>query len=83
MNEWEEWVLLGDIGKEYANTLCGKENMTEELERFPELELKLEFKAPSYDVARVVEDVYNHWITDPHKYLQDLADYYGYKLEKR
>ncbi len=81
------YVLLGPKIEKTANCLTTKKQYKTHLvlnERAEgrKYEIKKEFKAPSWEVARIVYEVYNGWIEDVNTFLNDLTKFYGYKLEK-
>ena len=80
------YVLLGKTDDNYADCLTLKSRARVTIKLHDDIdgpnEIKKEFQAPSWQVARIVYEVYNGWIEDADNFLKDLAKYYGYKLEK-
>jgi hypothetical protein len=76
------YVLIGPKGQRHADCLTNKGKSKSRLLRVENDEIKKEFKAPSWEVASIVYEVYNGWIPDVDQFLQDITKYYGYKLEK-
>jgi hypothetical protein len=74
------YVIIGPKNKKYGDCLVGKRKYKIHLN--DNNEIKKEFKAPSWEVASIVYEVYNGWIPDVDQFLQDITKYYGYKLEK-
>lgn len=82
----KSYVLIGPKKDKFANCLTEKRKVRSTLKRYEEVdgpsEIKKEFKAPSWEVARIVYESYNGWIIDMHQFIKDLTKYFGYKVEK-
>jgi hypothetical protein len=74
------YILIGDIGAAYAHCLTEKGSNKELIPGVTEI--KKEFDAPDWEIARVVYEVYNGYILDADQYIRGLAQYYGYTIEK-
>ena len=74
------YILIGDIGEAHAHCLAEKGSNKELIPGVTEI--KEEFEAPDWEIARVVYEVYNGYIVDVDRYIQGLVQYYGYKVEK-
>jgi hypothetical protein len=77
----KHYILIGDIGDAHAHCLTEKDlNECELISGVTEI--KKEFDAPNWEIARVVYEVYNGYIIDADQYVLALAQYYGYTIEK-
>lgn len=77
------YVLIGSKDDECANCLTIKQKARSTLKRHNKIEpseIKKEFKAPSWEVARIVYENYNGWIPDLDQFIKDLTKYV--ELEK-
>lgn len=75
------YVLIGEVDDEHANCLTEKgENLRELIPGITEI--KKEFDAPSWEIARFVYDEYNGHVSVAAVYIPALAEYYGYKVVK-
>jgi hypothetical protein len=75
------YVLIGNVDESNANCLTEKGQNIREL--IPgTTEIKKEFDAPSWEIARFVYDEYNGYCSVASEYIPALAAYYGYKVEK-
>lgn len=75
------YILIGPVGENKANCLTEKSLNTRELIQGV-TEIKKEFEAPNWEIARFVYEVYNGYIADADKFIREVAQYYGYKVEK-
>jgi hypothetical protein len=76
------YILIGNIGEAHAHCLTEKSLNTREL-IFGVTEIKKEFEAPDWEIARFVYEAYNGYILDVDRYILALAQYYGYTVEKK
>lgn len=67
-----------------STTLCDKRSVKKHLRIEPTLEIKHEFKAVSWEVARIVSDHLQGYIEDIDALVKGLANHFGYyQVRKR
>jgi hypothetical protein len=80
-----KYLVIGNKGESRAHWLTGKLrkrylNFMEKFEGCAQ-EVKLEFQAPSGEMARTVYDVFNGFI-EIDRFIRDLAYHYGYSIRR-
>jgi hypothetical protein len=81
----ETYVLIGPKNCiNFSNCLTVKNSVEATLKLHEKLnepsEVKYEFQAASFEVAKIVSDEKNGYIEDIDEFIRDLADHYGYKV---
>ena len=64
-------------------TLCDKRSVKKHLRIEPDLKVKYQFKASSWEVARIVSDHLQGYILDIDALITGLAEYFGYEVKKK
>jgi len=82
------YVLIGRKGEERSHIMTGKRRCRKVLkweEKFERhaLDVKYEFKTSNGYLPFVISDIYNGFIVNSDKFIQDLAEYYGYSIKKK
>lgn len=70
------YVLIGNKDETHANCLTTKDGHEQHL--LSTNEIKKEFDAKNWDIARIVYQVYNGNIVDIDRFIKDLSAHYGY-----